>query len=86
MLVGLQSDHDSDECLVEYIDGERAGMALDVPYIECSARLGDNVEAVFDLVLTQIFKKEKAKRDDRRNAKKTLVSRPQIVKGSIVAS
>lgn len=65
VLVGCQSDN-TDLGLVEYVDGERAGEALNAPYIECSAKLGENIEAVFDLVLTQVFKNEKARRDARK--------------------
>ena len=52
MLVGCQSDNDKAESLVEYVDAEKVGEALGAPYIECSSKLGENIEAVFDLVLT----------------------------------
>jgi GTPase SAR1 family protein len=55
LLVGLKSDL---ERSVQYIDGERAALALDVAYVECSARFNQNVEAVFDMVLLEIFKLE----------------------------
>lgn len=66
MLVGCQSDNDKAEGLVEYVDAEKVGEALGAPYIECSAKHGENVEAVFDLVLTQVFKQGKARRDARK--------------------
>ena len=41
---------------IPYQDGERLAEKFQAPYIECSAKDDVNVEAVFDLVLTQIFK------------------------------
>ena len=47
---------------VSFQDGEMMAEAYGAPYIECSAKLDINIEAVFDLVLTEIFKSERKKR------------------------
>lgn len=55
LVCGLRSDLTSDRA-VPYQDAERTAETFGAPYIECSAKLDQNIEAVFDLVLTQIFK------------------------------
>lgn len=64
--MGLRSDLSS-ERTVEYQDAERTAEAFNAPYIECSAKEDINVEAVFDLVLIQIFKQEKKIRDKKKS-------------------
>lgn len=69
LVVGLKSDLAIKSRAIDYQDGERTAEAFQAPYIECSAKEDVNVEAVFDLALTQIFKHEKSKRDVRRPPK-----------------
>lgn len=72
LVVGLRCDLAGRERAIDYQDGERTAEAFSAPYIECSAKADINVEAVFDLVLTQIFKYEKKSRDKKRVGKSIL--------------
>jgi small GTP-binding protein len=63
IMVGCKNDQESRA--VSYLQAERMCKSFDIPYIECSALSNYNVEEVFDLVLTQIFKFEKRQRDQR---------------------
>lgn len=65
-MCGLRSDLIADR-IVTYQVAERTAEGFGAPYIECSAKLDQNVEAVFDLVLTQIFKQEKKARDAKKS-------------------
>ena len=76
ILVGCKSDL-SGERQVDYLDGERTAESFQAPYIECSACTNHRVEDVFELVLIQLFKKEKRERDgqmEEYNKKKMLNS------------
>jgi GTPase SAR1 family protein len=55
IVVGLKSDL-AEQRSVDFQDGERTAEAYGAPYFECSAKQEINIEAVFDLLLTQIFK------------------------------
>lgn len=62
VLVGCKNDL-REARQIEYTDGERTAEAFSAPYTECSAKLNKGVEEVFELILIQLFKKEKKKRD-----------------------
>ena len=49
---------------IDYTDGERTAEAFSAPYTECSAKHNKGVEEVFELILIQLFKQEKRKRDN----------------------
>ena len=76
ILVGCKSDL-SAERQVDYLDGERTAESFQAPYIECSACNNHRVEDVFELVLIQLFKKEKIERDqqmEEQNKKQMMLS------------
>ena len=58
IVVGLKGDL-AEQRQIDFQDGERTAEAYGAPYFECSAKHDIHVEAVFDLLLTQIFKQEK---------------------------
>lgn len=60
ILAGLKSDL-AHKRNVSFQDGERTAEAYQAPYLECSAKDNSNVEDIFDLVLTQIYKQERKK-------------------------
>ena len=62
VLVGCKSEQ-NEHRQINYVDGERCAESFKAPYIECSAATNNRVEDVFELVLIQLFKKEKAERD-----------------------
>jgi GTPase SAR1 family protein len=43
--------------VVSYEEGERAAVQFNVPYIECSAYSGENIEEVFLLMVREMRKK-----------------------------
>mmetsp|Transcript_16349 Transcript_16349/g.22096 ORF Transcript_16349/g.22096 Transcript_16349/m.22096 type:complete len:181 (+) Transcript_16349:914-1456(+) len=63
VLVGCKSDL-TEEREIDYVDGERCAESFKAPYIECSAQSNNRVEDVFELVLIQLFKKERLERDE----------------------
>ena len=75
MLVGCKSDLSSQR-EVDYLDGERTAESFKAPYIECSAASNNRVADVFELVLIQLFKKEKAERD------RVLAEKARLLNGS----
>jgi len=56
---------------VEYGEAERMADCFNCPYIETSSKesigTDNNVDTVFELVLTQLFKKEKKIRDESKS-------------------
>jgi GTPase SAR1 family protein len=56
---------------VSYDDAERMADCFNSPYIETSSKdsisSDNNVDTVFELVLTQLFKKEKKIRDESKS-------------------
>jgi GTPase SAR1 family protein len=72
LLVGLKCD--TVERTVDYTEAERTAEVLDSPYIECSARESINVEAVFDVLLLQFFRQEKAVRDAKVALKMSIIA------------
>lgn len=67
VLVGCKSDLIK-EREIDYLDGERTAESFKAPYIECSACSNSRVEDVFELVLIELFKKEKMARDRQAEA------------------
>ncbi len=67
ILVGCKCDC-TDQRQIDYVDGERCAESFKAPYIECSAATNHRVEDVFELVLIQLFKKERFEREEEQVA------------------
>lgn len=67
VLVGCKSDLQK-ERQIDYHDGERLAESFRAPYLECSASSNNRVEDVYELILIELFKKEKKERDRLQEA------------------
>ena len=77
LVVGTKADLAGQDRQIDYQDAESTAEAFSAPYIECSAQMNYNVEAVFDLMLMQIFKSEKRTWEKKIVEKKSIIAENQ---------
>ena len=85
VLVGCKKDLEKQRA-IDYEDAERIADAFKCPYIEVSSKddptIDNNVDNVFELLLVQLFKKEKVLSKDMNEVKNKALQRTQTTDDS----
>lgn len=75
ILVGNKKD--SKDRKVMYEDGEALALSHSIPFVECSALSGENINSIFDMILEQLSAKEKYDENYRKSFAIDVVRKPK---------